>query len=402
MPNRLTRYILAEIFKIFVVALLVLTALILVIGVGRELLREGLGVMAVLSLLPFVLPMSLQFALPATMLFSVCCVYGRMSADGEIATVKSAGISPLRVMQPAFVFAAVVSPFAVYLSDVAVSWGRPGAKRVIMYSVEDVVYRMLRAQRSYSSPQGFSIHVQDVVDDGDDRRLLYPTITLHTKASPEPVVWEAREGRISLNPQDETMTIQVVDGRLVGGAGMVMELPGVTEVPIPLDVVLQKDSISSSSPSELALRVIGPEAIRQERSNEADRQRLAAQTGFSLISARWDELGGPRGQSLESEIRNGQRRLTRLRTEPWRRWAGGFSCFFFVLVGVPLAIRMKSADYWTSFGMCFIPILLIYYPLLEYGLDNAKDGNLPPYAVWMGNGLLGIISLHLMRYVYRY
>ena len=48
----------------------------------------------------------------------------------------------------------------------------------------------------------------------------------------------------------------------------------------------------------------------------------AAQTGFSLISARWDELGGPRGQTLESEIRNGQRRLTRLRTEPWRRWAG--------------------------------------------------------------------------------
>lgn len=402
MPNRLTRYILAEIFKIFAISLLVLTALILLIGVGRELLREGLGVMAVLSLLPFVLPISLQFALPATMLFSVCCVYGRMSADGEIATVKSAGISPMRVMQPAFVFAAVLSPFAVYLSDVAVSWGRPGAKRVIMHSIEDVVYRMLRAQRSYSSPRGFSIHVQDVVDDGEDRRLLHPTVTMHMKESAEPLMLEAREGRIALNPQAEMLTLQVVDCRVVGGGGHDAYFPGVMDIPIPLDIVLQKGSVSSSSPSELPLRVIGPEAIRQERASEANRQRLAAQTGFSLISARWDELAGPRGQSLESEIRDGQRRLTRLRTEPWRRWAGGFSCFFFVLVGVPLAIRMKSADYWTSFGMCFIPILLIYYPLLEFGLDNAKDGQLPPYAVWMGNGLLGVIALHLMRYVYRY
>ncbi|WP_164102655.1 LptF/LptG family permease [Candidatus Laterigemmans baculatus] len=398
MPTRLTRYILAEILKIFSVALLVLTVLILLIGVGRELLREGLGVMAVLSLLPYVLPMSLQFALPATMLFSVCCVYGRMSADGEISTIKASGISPLRVMQPAFVFAALLSPFAVYLSDIAVSWGRPGAKQVMMHSIEDVVYRMLRAQRSYSSPKGFSIHVLDV----DGRRLLYPTVTMHLKSSGEPVTWTAREGGMSLNPTDETLTLRVVDCRVSYGDRYQAILPDGTEIPIPLDMVLRKGSVSSTSPSELPLRVMGPEAIRQERANEANRQRLAAQTGFSLISARWGELGGPRGQTLENEIHAGEARLIRLRTEPWRRWAGGFSCFFFVLVGVPLAIRMKSADYWTSFGMCFVPILLVYYPLLQFGLDSAKDGTLPPYCVWMGNGLLLTAGGFLTKHVYRY
>ena len=39
MPTRLTRYILTEIIKIFVVALVALTLLILLIGVGRTLLR---------------------------------------------------------------------------------------------------------------------------------------------------------------------------------------------------------------------------------------------------------------------------------------------------------------------------------------------------------------------------
>ena len=70
--------------KIFVVALIALTLLILLIGVGRTLLREGLGPIAIVKLLPFVLPISLQFAFPATALFAVSCVYGRMAGDGEV------------------------------------------------------------------------------------------------------------------------------------------------------------------------------------------------------------------------------------------------------------------------------------------------------------------------------
>ena len=145
MPSRLTRYVLFEILKIFIVSLIALTLLNLLIGVARELLRRGLGVVAVVQLLPYVLPISLQFAFPATALFSVCCVYGRMAADGEVATVKASGISPLKLLQPAIVFAALLSPAAVYISDLAVSWGRPGVNRVVLMSIEDIAYRVLRS-----------------------------------------------------------------------------------------------------------------------------------------------------------------------------------------------------------------------------------------------------------------
>ncbi len=75
-----------------------MTSLIMVVGISRQLLREGLGPDAIVRLAPFVLPISLQFAFPATSLFAICLVYGRMAADGEIATVKAAGISPIRVL----------------------------------------------------------------------------------------------------------------------------------------------------------------------------------------------------------------------------------------------------------------------------------------------------------------
>jgi lipopolysaccharide export system permease protein len=100
-----------------------------------------------------------------------------------------------------------------------------------------------------------------------------------------------------------------------------------------------------------------------------------------------------------SELENAQRRLYRLETEPWRRWAAGFSCFFFVLVGAPLAIRMRNADLWTTFGVCFLPILLFYYPLLMLGIESAKNGAWPPYSVWLGNVVLLVVGAALLRRV---
>ena len=94
--------------------------------------------------------------------------------------------------------------------------------------------------------------------------------------------------------------------------------------------------------------------------------------------------------------------MIRLQTEPWRRWAWGFSCFFFVLVGAPLAMLAKTSDYWSTFGLCFLPTLIVYYPLFIFGLEQAKDGIVPPYGVWMGNVILAVIGIMLIVRVRRY
>jgi lipopolysaccharide export system permease protein len=87
--------------------------------------------------------------------------------------------------------------------------------------------------------------------------------------------------------------------------------------------------------------------------------------------------------------------------EPWRRWANGFSCLCFVLVGAPMAIRMRNADFLTSFFLCFLPILVVYYPVFMLGVSRVKAGVLPPPAVWMGNLLVTLWGLWLLRRVVR-
>ncbi|QDT11795.1 LptF/LptG family permease [Planctomycetes bacterium K23_9] len=397
MPSRLTRYMLAEILKIFVVALIALTMMILLIGVGRTLLREGLGPLAILKLLPFLLPIALQHAFPATALFAVSCVFGRMAADGEVSTVKATGVSPLRLLQTPFIFALLLSPGAVWLSDIAVSWGQPGVNRVVMLSIEDIVYRKLGADCSYTD-HGFSIHVREV----NGRDLMSPMVTVHNGGDKGPVKLSAKKGSLSLDPQSHMLLLKLTDSEISGGTSLQGYLPGEDVFQIPLSKTMEQKSTETQRPRELPLRMIRRERLKQDERTHAAVGELAAQTGFAILTARHDEIAGAEGRSVMVSLEASKKRLLRLQIEPWRRWAEGFSCFFFVLIGAPLAVIVKSSDYWTTFGMCFLPILLLYYPLFIFGLEQAKDGVIPPYGVWIGNIALGGIGMMLIARVRRY
>ena len=101
----LSRYILRELLKVFLVALVAMTMVIMLAGIAQEAVRESLGIWPVLQLIPYVLPNALVYAVPGTILFAACTVYGRMSADNELVAVKSTGISPSVFLIPGFVLA---------------------------------------------------------------------------------------------------------------------------------------------------------------------------------------------------------------------------------------------------------------------------------------------------------
>jgi lipopolysaccharide export system permease protein len=80
----LSRYILSELLKVFLVTLLGMTLVLLLAVIAQEAIRQGLGLLPILRLVPYFLPNALVYAVPGTILFAVCSVYGRMSADNEI------------------------------------------------------------------------------------------------------------------------------------------------------------------------------------------------------------------------------------------------------------------------------------------------------------------------------
>src|ERR1041385_2540854 len=168
----LTRYIGAELIGWLVFTLGLISLLLVLVVVAGEAKRMNLGLGPLLRLLPFVLPTALAYAAPCAMLFTICLVYGRMSADNEIVATKALGITPVVLLWPAWLLAFGLSLVGVWLTDLAFSWGAVGAQKVVIQSVEEIAYGMLRTQRSYAN-QRFSIVVKDV----QGRKLIRPDMS---------------------------------------------------------------------------------------------------------------------------------------------------------------------------------------------------------------------------------
>lgn len=390
----ITRYVLFDLLQVFLVALSALTLFMLVVGLVREAQQQGLGLVQILMLVPYVIPEAMRFAVPGTMLFAVASVFGRMSAANEVTALKAAGISPMALIWPALALALVVSFVSVWLNDLAVSWGRDGIRRVVVNSVEEIIYGRLRQQRSYATSQ-VSINVKGV----DGRRLIRPTLSFLTSDSGTPATVSAAEATLEARPEAGTLVVTFHDGTLHMG-DYTASFPDTIVREIPLDTVSRKETISTS-PSEIAMADF--ERARQFQLDLIDRveQVAAGKVAMGLVTGRIEQAL-PGYTQYERELLGHERnRLIRVIMEPWRRWASGFSCLCFVLVGAPMAIRMRNADFLTSFFLCFLPILVVYYPVFILGVDQAKRGSVPPVAVWLGNVLIVLWGWWLLRQVIR-
>ncbi len=390
----LTRYVLREICQVFLVTLVSLTGLMILIGAVREAIAQGLGIPQIVLLLPYLLPNALVFAVPGTILFSVSSVYGRMSGANEVLVLKSLGISPMVILWPTLLLAVLLSFATVWLNDLAMSWGYHGVQRVVIDALEDIAYGMLRAHHSYSTP-AFSVTVQRV----KGRRLISPVFSLPSSDHSEPVTVRAESAELRSNPGSGKLTIVLYNGR-ADGPGFHAEFPN-QEWEREIDIHPEAGG-ADSSPAHLSLSQIPSHIARQQESIQQLEQRMVAQAGFRMATGDFDSLGGPSWVNDTREVQFQKYRLYRMQTELPRRWANGFSCLCFALVGSGMAIRRKNADVLTSFFLCFGPILLVYYPFLFFGVDRAKAGAINPYAVWLANGILVLWGLWLVRRVIRY
>ncbi len=387
-----TRYVLIEVGQVFLVSLISLTSLMMLVGMAKEALQQGLGVQHVIRLIPYMLPVALMYSMPGTVLFAVTNVYGRMAGANEIVALKSLGLNPMVFLWPTLILSAVLSFTAVWLNDLGVTWGHYGVGQVVVDSLEDVAYGMLRKQGSFSS-SALSVNVRGV----EGRTLLRPTFTFRSGGDSPPVTITCQEAELRSKPGSGVLVIVCHDGTVEAG-GTSLEFPDTIEREIQLD----GGGHGAPAAAHTALAALPDAIVKQQHEIEVREQRLAADMGYRMLTGDFPSLGSPDWANRERDLNEQKSQLYRLQTEVPRRWANGFSCLCFALVGSCLAMHRRTGDALATFFTCFGLILVVYYPLLMYGLDRCKSGTLPPYYVWLGNVTLIAWGLHLRRKVMRY
>lgn len=391
----LTRYVVFDLLKVFLLTLTGLTAIIFIALIGKEAVDKGIGLGPLLRMAPYLLPQAMQFAVPGTMLLATTSIYGRMASYNEIVAIKSLGISPMVVVWPTLILAAFVSLAAVVLNDLAVSWGRLGVQRVFLNSIEEVTYGQLRVKHTYNLGKA-NISVRAV----EGHRLISPTLVVQGSEGKPDFTISAAEAELHSYPEEGKLVVLFRD--LEAEAS---ELSFLNPKEYRHEASLEEFTGSGDkvrSPSTFALAEVGPAIEQQEAYIERLEDSMAAQAAFGMLTGDFDALSDSAWQANEAELASARSRLHRLHTEPWRRWANGFSCLCFVLIGAPVAIWMRYSEFLASFFICFLPILVVYYPLMAVSVDWAKDGAAPPQTVWIGNILLSLAGAWLLRRVNRY
>jgi len=115
----LHRYVLKEYLVPFVVGLLVFTFLLVLhhLFLMMDLfLNRGVDLLIILRMVFFIFLMSLPLSLPMASLLAALISYGRLSEEGELTALRSAGCTLAQYASPSIIFALFISFFLVFFN----------------------------------------------------------------------------------------------------------------------------------------------------------------------------------------------------------------------------------------------------------------------------------------------
>jgi len=370
------RYIMWELLRIFLLALVGLSSIVVMAGIVQETAQQGLGPEHILMLIPMLLPSTLPYTVPATMLFTVAVVYGRLAADNEITALKAAGI-PIRVaIWPALLLSLMVSAgiFAMHYEYIPHTHHR--LREMAFNESEEFLYAKLRRDLCFNEPGvNYSIYVREV----HGRRLIGPIFKQRNEKGEFTLIASAEEAEIRVDLVTKTIIVTLILADVIRDGNTMRADREVIKIAFPKKLERKARARERSIPEIMERRV---EAEKEEADERKRLGTLPSGTNEDLIQRyKYNEI---------------KREVGELRVEIAERPALALGCFFFVLIGCPVAIWFQKSDFLSSFITSFLPIVLVYYPLQMLTKNLGKEEINEHLAMWIGNAVLGVTGLFML------
>ena len=388
--RKLQRYLFFEILRTFSLVVTGLTVVLVFVGAVSYATQFGLAPEHVLRIVPYTIPNLLPYTIPATLLLTVSIVYGRVSGDLEMTAAKSAGINPLSLLMPAFLIGAALSIGSFLLTDRVGPWAAERIQAVIVNAVEDIVIKQLKNEGSFS-PEGIGVDNLTIIVAAVEGRTLIRPVVRHTRGDGQQIHIEAREATLSFDMDAGEALVTFVDWRGDFGESIRWNVQGELTLPIPLDG--EMGDRNARDLSMVAIRQALDLAAKKSERAATRRDLLAA---LAMTTGQFDGFGAEQSGARKLSRREAKK-IRKLRTEFYSRPAMACSCFLFAMLGAPFAVLRGKSQFFTTFLVCFLPIVGIYYPVTLGMLTQTKAGELDPiWAVWVADAMLltaGLVAL---------
>jgi lipopolysaccharide export system permease protein len=398
----LTRYVIDQVLRSFLLALVTITAIFVLFMVMAEATRAGLGPRDILRIVPFIIPSSLPYTVPVALLFAVSVVYGRMASDNEIMAVKTAGLSVRHVLTPAWALGVALTGGLLYASADLIPRATHAFRQILFQDFEDMLYKVLKKEGEFNGRNApFYISCKDV----DDRTLIGATFK-HRKSKDEPnefdLIVAAERATIRFDIPAGLARIDLQNSTTAGKSTrpFIFDVNGRKEMqyPLPADqkykfekrIQEKTDGELSSEQDELRVRI------------QSERQWQAVKAAMWIASGRMERVSWPEVEEAYSKYPYWRKKVEELETERHLRRSLALGTILFIWLGAPVGILLARRDFLSAFIACFLPIIAVYYPLTMAGVNLAKEGTTPVWIVYAGDVALVVVGLMVVWKVRRH
>jgi lipopolysaccharide export system permease protein len=312
----LSRYVTNGFLSTFALSLLIITFVMSIGGVFKaiDLISRGASGGLILQLFLYGMPPALSFAIPLSLLVASLLVFERLSADGELMAMTACGVSLARLVWRPVLFAVLLLGVCLHING---EWA-PRAHYAQRSTVRQLAMRfpmeMLEEGRYIEDIEGFVIYI------GRKKGDILSNVRIYDlRAKPRREI-NARTGRLSLSENGENLLMHLFDVRV--------------------------DPISDGKSGEGFCAEWTVRIPNQVQKGELKKRRGDRTLDELLKGIRSIEMVHP-DMGREDQMAE---RLT-LMVELSRRLVLSFSCLAFVLVGIPLGIKVHRRESSAGIGI---------------------------------------------------
>lgn len=379
-------YVLRQNLVVFLACMVVFTFVLFIGNMLKiiELASKGINMLVILRFLLYLVPFMLSYSIPMSILTAVLLSFAKLSAENEITAIRASGINLQYIFRPLLGCALILVIFCYAINDRL----RPnsifaGRKLLLKIGIQEPIVHIREGRFNEVFPDHM-VYVGQKKGKKLERVVVYKF-----KGDELSSVITAQKGILSYNKETKPNELKDPGIYLKLFKGTIAEIPqegqatgSLTRVQfgtyiIEFDIGTQVKDFSKLRKKE------------REMTNRELYKRIRDLQEKSLDRDSKLMLPG-----IEGEISS---MLTRIHN----RLAISFSCFAFILVGIPLGISVHRRE--TSIGTG-VSLMLVagYYFLITLGEAFQEKAKIYPWLLmWVPNIVLLIIGIILIRRLLR-
>lgn len=310
----------------------------------------------VLEFVALIIPFSLIFTIPWAFLTGILLVFGRLSADNELVSLRMTGWSMSRICAAVFVLAFGLSSVCYWVNVSVSPMAKDRIKRMFFEVALDNPAALFQEGRVLDKVPGFRIYTGK--RDGNVLKDL------------EIVEVEGRLPQRVIHAQQATLQMQP------GVLDFIMQLEGAEIENITYTEDKKVDKIEFVNAGKMAM------LFPLSRLKEDTVKVNASMKSTSIL---WGEvrswLDGVTGKKMD------EKEHSKSLTELSKRYSFSLACVTFALVGIPLGVTAQRRETSTGFALSLITATLYLVFIILADTLNSKPAAMPHLIMWAPNVL---------------